>query len=97
MEITLPIVRGSGGVGGEIVLTNATMVSKNKLRRKGWERTYHATRICGRIPVDECSPNVEVLANSPNRISPTSVAKVGASLNIVLVQERETHVLIPFD
>jgi hypothetical protein len=47
---------------------------------------------CG-VTVDLGSPDVEELTDTSGRISTTVIAELSASLDIILIQEGEAHIL----
>lgn len=57
------------------------------------QNSYECTSIGGGNPINNSTPNVEVLANATIGISLSAVAKMGTSINVVSVNECEAHVL----
>jgi hypothetical protein len=63
-------------------------------RREQWrEGTHHGAGVGRGKAIYECAPDVEVGAASADRVDTAGVAQLCAGVDIVLVDEGETHVL----
>jgi hypothetical protein len=61
--------------------------------KEGIEAAYHGAGVgCGHA-IDYCTPDVKVCTSAAVGVDATTVAKLGASVDIIFVEEGEAHVL----
>jgi hypothetical protein len=89
-EVSLTEVESSRFIGDQVVLEK-DFSFPNFI--PGKKKSYHGASISGRPTIDHCSPDVEVLAPTTDRVSTTRVAEISTSLHVVSVKEGESHIL----